>query len=172
MKQDSQMAESLFQAEIQRVQNPVYCGVLIHFLASGYSERHPQRSPIPIPYIFVAVPCLFTPEVMDIIHHTNAGLRAAVNKLLSSDHSGSDILLSLNRKTTKMRSLTSDAIAILLAVNLASLDVESAALFAINHKSLIARYDLPPDTKDACKLGTWMATLSPFEVSSILKVTF
>ena len=163
---------NLFDAEIRRVQNPAYGAVLVHYLAGGYSSKHAEHAPIPLPYIFVAMPCLFSAEILDSIKHTNGGLRASVDKLNSSEKAGTDLILSINHRARQMRSLTLESICVLISTGLGALDVASATLMPLREKLFSARKEVPPEANEAHKLGAWLAPLSAFEIGSILKVRF
>jgi hypothetical protein len=163
---------TLFKEEIYRIQNPAYGAVLAHSLASGYHHASATHASIPLPYIFAAMPCLFNRDFVETIQHTTSGLRAVVEKLNSSDKTGADLVPSLSKKAKQMRSLTLDSIGVLVAARLAALDLGSATLTPLRQALLTGRPELPPETKAAERLGSWLAMLTPFEISSLLKVTF
>ena len=71
-----------------------------------------------------------------------------------------------------MRRLTLQSVGILIATHMASIDTSTASLLPVRASLLAARLELPPETKEAYKLGGWMAGLSTFELTSILRVTF
>lgn len=72
---------SLFEREIAYVQNPAYGAILTYYLAKGYAEAHVVSAPIPLPYLFIGLPFLLTPEVNDLIKHTTSGIRAVADKM-------------------------------------------------------------------------------------------
>lgn len=163
---------SLFQEEISRVQNAAYGAVLTHSLASGFHNASATRASIPLPYIFVAMPCLFNNDFVEVIQHTTSGLRAVIEKLNSSEKTGADWILSLSARAKQMRPLTLESISVLIAAGLAAMDFGSATLTPLREAQLNQRRELPPETKAAVRLGSWMAAVSPFELSSLMKVSF
>ena len=163
---------NLFQKEIRRVQNPAYGAMLAHALASGYQSTHSTHAAIPLPYIFVAMPCLFSNEMVETILHTKRGLRAVVDKLSSSEAGGSDLVPSISKRAREMRPFTLECISVLVASKLAVIDIASATLVPLREDEVKTRPELPSEADAAHKLGGWLAPLSSFEISSVLKVTF
>ena len=92
---------SLFEKEIARVQNPAYGAILVYYLAKGYAEAQAVSAPIPLPYLFVGLPLLLTPEVSDLIKHTTSGMRAVADKINSGANTGTDLLTGDGTITTK-----------------------------------------------------------------------
>ena len=161
---------SLFEKEIARVQNPAYGAILVYYLAKGYSEGHALSAPIPLPYLFIGVPFLLTPEVNDLIKHTSSGMRAVADKINSGASTGSDLLMTLLPRAQVSREFTLNSINILLRTRLASLDVAEASLVIHENKELAKQRELPVGTKEAAKLGRWLSELSAFEITSLTKV--
>jgi hypothetical protein len=118
------------------------------------------------------MPCLFNGDFVETIQHTTSGLRAAVEKTNSSEKTGADLILSLSTRAKEMRPLTLESICVLVAARLAAIDLSNATLIPLREALLSGRPELPPETKAATRLGGWLASLSPFELSSLLKVTF
>lgn len=162
---------TLFQDEIQRVQNPAFGAILVHSLATGYYAAHPEHASIPLPYLFVGLPCLLSPVMLDVIKHTNSGLRAVVDKLNSSEKAGSDFVLSVSARARQLRPLTMQSVSVLIASGLATIDLQSGGLTPMREKTVDSRPERPQESDAARKLGVWLAALSPFEVSSLLKVS-
>jgi hypothetical protein len=94
---------SLFAKEIARVQNPAYGAILVYYLAKGYAEGHVVSAPIPLPYVFIGVPFLLTPEVNDLIKRTTSGMRAVADKINSGANTGSDLLMTLHQRPPSNR---------------------------------------------------------------------
>jgi hypothetical protein len=161
---------SLFAEEIARIQNPAYGSVLVYSLAKGYQSAHPDHSAMPLSYVFIAIPLLLSPEVIDVMSHTRSGLRSLADKLNSNGNTGADMLITLMPRVRELREFTLACIKFLLVTNLVSLDTTDGTLVAHDNKYVLARPELPPETKQAEQLGKWLAVLSPFELSSITKV--
>ena len=161
---------SLFEKEIARVQNAAYGAILVYYLAKGYSDAHAVSAPIPLPYVFIGVPFLLTPEVNDLIKHTSSGMRAVADKINSGANTGSDLLMTLLPRAQASREFTLNSICILLRTGLASLDVSAAGLVVHESKELAKQRELPVGTKEAAKLGRWLSELSAFEITSLTKV--
>jgi hypothetical protein len=161
---------SLFEKEIANVQNPAYGAILAYYLAKGYSDAHIERRSIPLPIVFVGLPLLLAPEIVEVISHTTRGVRAVVEKINSGSKTGSDLLMTLLPRAQNTREFTLTCIKFLLRTNLASLDIASGGLIVHDDSSLARRPELPPETKEASKLGRWLSELSTFEISSLTKV--
>jgi hypothetical protein len=161
---------SLFAKEIARVQNPAYGAILVYYLAKGYAEGHVVSAAIPLPYVFIGVPFLLTPEVNDLIRRTTSGMRAVADKINSGSNTGSDLLMTLLPRAQATREFTLSCINVLLRTGLGSLDVRAASLVVHENKELAKHRDLPAGTKEAAKLGRWLSALSAFEITSLTKV--
>ena len=94
-----------------------------------------------------------------------------VRKLSSSELASTDVILSIGEHARAFRTLTIDALAIMLATGLVLLDSTSG--FVLPYSMQLARQgELPRDYATAVKLGKWFSELSSFEIASALKVTF
>jgi hypothetical protein len=161
---------SLFEKEIARVQNPAYGAILVYYLAKGYAEAQAVSAPIPLPYLFVGLPLLLTPEVSDLIKHTTSGMRAVADKINSGANTGTDLLMTLLPRAQATREYTLICVNVLLRTGLASIDVAAASLVIHENGDLAKHRDLPDGTKEATKLGRWLSALSAFEITSLTKV--
>ncbi len=162
---------SVLDQGIANVQNPAYAAALLTGFVEGYRENHPLRSGSPLPYLFVAVPMLLQAEILNNIRSTQLGLRGLVRKLSSSEIASTDVVLSIAEHARDFRSLTTEALAIMLATRLVILDAESSAVLPLKTE-LSGRAELPRDYATSVKLGKWFSELSMFEIASALKVTF
>ncbi len=162
---------SVLDQGIANVQNPAYAAALLTGFVEGYRENHPLRSGSPLPYLFVAVPMLLQAEILDNIRSTQLGLRGMVRKLSSSELASTDVVLSIGEHARDFRSLTTEALAIMLATRLVVLNAESGVVLPMK-TSLSARGERPRDYSTAIKLGKWFSEMSMFEIASALKVTF
>jgi hypothetical protein len=162
---------SVLDQGIANVQNPAYAAALLTGFVEGYRENHPLRSGAPLPYLFVAVPMLLQAEIVNNIRSTQLGLRGMVRKLSSSELASTDVVLSIGEHALDFRTLTTEALAIMLASRLVVLAAESGAVLPMK-TNLSRRGELPRDYSTAVKLGKWFSELSMFEIASVLKVTF
>jgi hypothetical protein len=161
---------SLFRKELQNVLNPAYGSALIYCLARGYKAGSDSKNSIPLPIVFLALPLLLDPIVIGTIRQTRLGLRAMADKLTTNPMAGSDLLLSMPSKVAMTREFTLSCVLVLLSAKLASLDLQNGTLAIEQEESFRKNLELPQDVKEAEKLGTWLAKLSLFEISSALKV--
>lgn len=162
---------SVLDQGIANVQNPAYTAALLAGFVEGYRENHPLRNGSPLPYLFVAVPMLLQAEILDNIRSTQLGLRGMVRKLTSTELASTDVVLSISEHARAFRTLTTEAIAIMLATRLVVLVPESGTVLPLNTE-IARRGELPHDYTTAMKLGKWFSELSMFEIASALKVTF
>ena len=162
---------SVLDQGIANVQNPAYAATLLAGFVQGYRQNHPLRNGVPLPYVFVATPMLLQAEIVDNIRSTQLGLRGMVRKLSSSEVAGTDVVLSISEHAREYRSLTTEAIAIMLATRMVQLDTEKGWMLPVGHR-VEARGELPMDYSSAVKLGKWFSELTTFEIVSILKVAF
>jgi hypothetical protein len=162
---------SVLDQGIANVQNPAYAAALLAGFVHGYRENHPLRNGVPLPYVFIATPMLLQAEIVDNIRSTQLGLRGMVHKLSSSEVAGTDVVLSISEHARDYRSLTTEAVAIMLATHMVQLDTQKGLAIPTG-SGLETRGELPSDYSSAVKLGKWFSELSTFEVASILKVTF
>ena len=162
---------SVLDQGIANVQNPAYTAALLAGFVEGYRENHPLRNGPLLPYLFVAVPMLLQVDILDNIRSTQLGLRGMIRKLTSSEVASTDIVLSIGEHARSFRSLTTEAIAIMLATRLVILIPESGTLLPLN-TGISKRGESPRDYTTAMKLGKWFSELSMFEIASALKVTF
>jgi hypothetical protein len=162
---------SVLDQGIANVQNPAYAAALLAGFVHGFRENHPLRNGVPLPYLFVATPMLLQAEILDNIRSTQLGLRGMVRKLTSSEVGGTDVLLAITEHARAFRSLTTEAVAIMLATHMITLDTAKGWAIPIGNR-LENRGELPSDYSSAVKLGRWFSELSTFEIASVLKVTF
>jgi hypothetical protein len=97
-------------------------------------------------------------------------MRAVADKINSGANTGSDLLMTLLPRAQASRDFTLSCISVLLRTGLASLDVSTASLVVHDNAELSKRRELPAGTKEAEKLGRWLAELSAFEITSLTKV--
>ena len=161
---------SLFQKELANIKNPAYGSTLIYCLGRGYERSNDSRSSIPLPVVFLAVPLLLDREVISTIKQTRLGIRAVADKLSTNAKAGPDLLLSMPSRVASYRDFTVSCILVLLRTKLASLVLQRGTLTIHPNDSFENHANFPPETKEAEKLGGWLAQLSLFEISSVIKV--
>jgi len=91
--------------------------------------------------------------------------------LTSSEIAGTDVILTIGDHAREMRSLSREALAVMLATRLVRLDAAKGWITQWTDR-LSPRGELPIDYPVAVKLGKWFSKLTTFEIGSILKVTF
>jgi hypothetical protein len=161
---------SLFRKELANIRNPAYGSLLIHSLAQGYREVTEKRSQISLPIIFLAFPLLLEPDVLAIIRGSRLGLRALADKLSADPRTGTDLLLSMPDRVNASKEFALASILVLLRTKLAHIDLRDASLVVSNEPMPTDDPGLTRDIKQAAKLGGWLAELSIFEISIIMKV--
>jgi hypothetical protein len=162
---------SVLDQGIANVQNPAYAAALLSGFVYGYRENHPLRNGVPLPYVFVATPMLLQAEIVDSIRRTQLGLRGMVRKLSSSEIAGTDVVLSISEHARTYRSLTTEALAVMLTTRIVQLHTQKGWVVPVGRR-LEARGELPSEYGSAVKLGKWFSELTTFEIVSILKVAF
>ena len=161
--------------EVRHVQNPALGALLIWRFASAYREAHEARDPAPLTLAYVVLPLLLHELSQQAVRTTQAasGLRAAIAKFSDSKSPRQDVLLSLQHRAERLRSLTTSSIGVGIAKSLIALD-KNARILALS--STPAKSAESPEVQklatDAEKLGRWFAELTLHEVSVALKVRF
>lgn len=161
----------LFERELTNVLNPAYGASLLHAVIRGHSEVNEMEQGLAIPHLFVALPLLLNPRVLDALSHTRSGLRNVAEKLDNGPNTGADLLRTLLPEAKRKREFTLQSLNILLLANLVGLDLKSASVsIKLNNRALPVSD--PEGYAEGLKLGKWLASLSVFEVSSITKVVY
>jgi hypothetical protein len=158
--------------EIGLVQNQAYGAALLAGFVHGYHAHHPEKAGTPLPYLFVALPMLLHSDLVELIASTRLGLRGFAEKCVSVEKAGTDLLLSINRRSAQYRGFTASCIAVLLSTGVAHLEVSTGRLLPHGTTALAGRPELPRAYDTATKLGAWFSALTSFEIASILKVLF
>ena len=161
---------SLFRKELANLRNPAYGSVLIHSLAQGYRDVSEKGSQISLPIIFLAFPLLLEPDVLAIIRGSRLGSRALADKLSADPRTGTDLLLSMPGRVNASKEFALASILVLLRTKLADIDLSDASLVVSNESVPSDNLGLTRDMKEAAKLGGWLAELSIYEISSVMKV--
>jgi hypothetical protein len=161
--------------ETDAVQNAAFSAVLLWRFCVGYSGARQMPSSTPLPALFLPLPILFNEESNVVLASTNtkSGLRLFAGKFTDSSISKTDVLLSLERQTKVLRPQTLEALRLALRARLLFLDSKTAEVIALSDA---APKSLPesvrPLVRNAEKFGVWAGSVSLYELSSILQVTF
>jgi hypothetical protein len=161
--------------EVDAVQNPAASAVLLWRFCVAYGVARQVPTSTPLPTLFLLLPLLFNEESMTLLSttQTRSGLRLFTGKFADSVHSKTDVLLSLERRAKELRPQTLEALNLSLRARLLFLESATAEVVAL---SAAAPMSLPesvrPLLRNAEKLGTWLGSVSLFELSSILHVAF
>jgi hypothetical protein len=99
-------------------------------------------------------------------------LRHMAEKFVSAEYAGTDLLLSLNSRASRLRGLTAESLGVLFLTGLAKMDTKTGRVVPRKARRFSRRPDIPDEAEQSRKLGGWFAQLSAFEIGSILKVTF
>ena len=161
--------------DVQHVQNPALGAFLQWRFATGYTNARTDAAASPLALAFIVLPILFHEETLQLLASTNkpSGLRGFVAKFSASKFKKADVLLGLHERVGAMRELSLASLRMGLAYRLVSVDKEGnllalsrtppRALIPITIRALVT---------NAEKLGGWVAELTLFEISTILKVRF
>jgi hypothetical protein len=160
--------------EVRYVQNPALGAVLLWRFVVGYTDSH-QTSDAPIlPLGFIVLPILFHHETFDLLRSTQkqTGLHGFTDKFTRTGVERSDLLLAIHSRAEAMRRLTIESLQEAVRHSLLSLSITDAKLIALSttRPSGVAS-TVKPLVDGAEKLGLWCAQLTPFEISTALKVS-
>ena len=159
-------------AEARNVQNAAFGATLLGAFVQGFYEADASKNGVPLPYLFLVLPILLHSDIYRLLSSTTPSLRHMAEKFVSAENAGTDLLLSLNGSALRMRRLTADSLGVLFVAGLARMDSKSARVVPQKATQFSKRPDVPTEAEQSRKLGRWFAQLSPFEIGSILKVTF
>jgi hypothetical protein len=160
---------ALFKRELSNVLNPAYGASLLYAVMQGHRETAKANQGLPLLHLFVALPLLLNPGVLDAVSRTRTGLRNVAEKLDSGSETGSDLLRTLLSEAKRQREFTLQSLNILLLARLVRLNPKDATVSLEDKTNLQLQ---PEGYSEGLKLGKWLATLSIFEVSSITKVVY
>jgi hypothetical protein len=159
-------------AETRNVQNSAFGAVVLASFVQGFYDADATKKGVPLPYLFLVLPIILQSDICRLLSGTKLGLRQMAEKFVSTEYAGTDLLLSLNRSALRLRSLTTESLAVLLLTGLARMDSKNARVVPQKVGEFSRRPDVPDEADESRKLGKWFAQLSAFEIGSILKVTF
>ena len=162
--------------EIRVLQNPALGASLIAAAARGFSEGSNVHAPMPLPVAFLVLPIVWHRVSKEFLHGTQkkSGLFYFADKFSQSKNAKSDLLLAVHRRALAMRATTFEALNIAFHTGIAAMDSTQGSLFATSKldtvlKQLSHEHHLHTDAE---RLGFWFGQLTPFQLSSILKVAF
>jgi hypothetical protein len=159
-------------AEVLMIQNPAFGAAILAGFVQGFYEADKSKQGTPLPYLYLILPMVLHADFYRLLKSTKPSLRHLAEKFVSVEYAGTDLLLSLGRRASQMRKLTSESLSVMLLTRLARLDNSKARLTPRKTEQFSQRPDIPEQVEEAIKLGKWFADLSPFEIGSILKVAF
>jgi|SRR5579859_3546897 len=162
--------------ETRAIQNPALGATLIAAAARGYSEASGVHAGMPVPLAFLVLPIVLHAATHRLVAGTlkKSGLRYFADKFGQSKNAQSDLLLAIQRRALAMRPTTFEALDVMLHSGIAVLDYKKAELsptdtFSKVLNAIQAERELYAESE---KLGHWFGLLSPFELTTILKVAF
>ena len=158
--------------EVRNVQNPAFCAAILGSFIQGFYEADLSKQGAPLAYAFLVLPMILHSDTYRLLQTTKPSLRHMAEKFLSAEYWSTDLLLSLNNRALHLRRLTADSLAILFRTGFAKMDPAKARIIPQRERQFAGRPDIPNEADESRKLGKWMAQLSPFEINSILKVSF
>jgi hypothetical protein len=162
--------------EIRAVQNPAMGATLIAAATKGFTDASDVHAGMPLPLAFLVLPIVLHPDTYRFVAGTlrKSGLRYFADKFGQTKNAKSDVLLAIQRRALSLRPITFESLDLMLQARLAVLDYKKAelsttALLTEVIGNIGAETDLHRDSE---KLGHWFGALTPFELSTILKVAF
>lgn len=167
---------AVLSREIRAIQNPALGATLLASAARGYANASGVNSGMPLPLAFLVLPMLMHEGTSRLIHGTlkKSGLRYFADKFGQSKNAQTDLLLSIQRRAVSMRETTFESLDILFRSRLAVLDTKGALFYATPALAgVLAQLRVEEELHDDSeKLGYWFGLLSPYELSTVLKVSF
>lgn len=159
-------------AEARNVQNAAFCAVVLAAFVQGFYDADETKEGVPLPYLFLVLPIVLHSDIYRLLSSTKPSLRHMAEKFVSAAYAGTDLLLSLNSSALRLRGLTAESLGVMFLTGFAKMDSKKARVVPRKARQFAKRPDVPSEAEESRKLGKWFAQLSPFEIGSILKVTF
>jgi hypothetical protein len=159
-------------AEVRNVQNAAFGAVILAAFVQGFYDADETKEGVPLPYLFLVLPIVLHSDIYRLLSGTKPSLRHMAEKFASAEYAGTDLLLSLNSSALRLRGLTAESLGVLFLTGFAKMDSKKARVLPRKARRFAGRPDIPSEAEESRKLGKWFAQLSPFEIGSILKVTF
>lgn len=159
-------------AEVRNVQNAAFGAVILAAFVQGFYDADETKEGVPLPYLFLVLPIVLHADIYRLLSSTKPSLRHMAEKFVSSEHAGTDLLLSINSSALRLRGLTAESLGVLFLTGFAKMDSQRARVVPRKANQFSRRPGVPNEAEESRKLGKWFAQLSAFEIGSILKVTF
>lgn len=155
------------------VQNPALGAVMLWRFACGFCEKHETKNCPPLPLAFLVLPIVLHSDSFADLAKTRIGLRAFADKFTDSANPRADLVLAIHDRTAAWRGLSLAALQIGVRTQLVTIVTDDGTIMPLSAAKPSGVPDsVRPLLNNAEKLGGWFASLSIFEVSSILKVRF
>jgi len=150
--------------------------VALWSFADEYFEASPTHEGPPLQLLFVILPLVFDEETRTaaVTTRKSSGLRAFADKLSAAKAAKSDLILALQGRVPKYRTLTMQSLRFLLRASMGSVDPSSGRLLpskARGVKQEVAA-SISPIVTAARHLGGWTSALSLYETAVILRLSF
>lgn len=159
--------------EISIVQNAGLGATILWRFAGSYTDK--ALAPVPVPLLFLVLPIVFHKELRGTVASTksSSGLAKVVEKLAASKLKQADIIDTINARALELRPLTLRSIRILLALNLAMLNTNSATILTSSKEGPANLVGTVKEMSEvAGKLGSWFSHMSMYEIALTLRVRF
>jgi len=162
--------------EARAIQNPALGGTLIAAAAHGFAEGSGVNAGMPLALSFLILPIVLHAATFEQLRGTlrKSGLRYFSDKFSRPKIAQSDVLLAIQARAIAMRQTTFASLDVILQSRLAVLDCKRAELFPTEllQKVLTSSHSEEDLYRESDKLGFWFGSVTPFELSIILKVAF
>lgn len=162
--------------EVNAVQNPALGAVLLWRFACGYRSGNERSEPAPLPLMFLVLPVLLDEGISEMLAGTQgrSGLRAFVAKFSDARVSKSDLIFSLQNRSSTFRQLTFESLRMAVAAGLVSIDPAKAGVFPTS--TTFPKAGIPetirPLLRSGDKFGGWLGGLTLYEIGLTLKIVF
>ncbi|WP_425480708.1 three component ABC system middle component [Lysobacter silvisoli] len=155
--------------ELDRIYNPAYGAYLLWSGVRGYLDEDGQSTPLPL--IFLFLPLLVHAPTRDVIASTNnpSGLTLFAAKIGQHQEN----LLAIHHRAVALKDLTYRSFVLARNCNLLVFDNTAAHLYPVE----LTRPPPAPESvrrvsKQAAKLGAWLARLPVQQIASTLRIDF
>ncbi len=166
----------ILSQEVRAVQNPALGATLIAVATRGFSAGSGVHAGMPLPLTFLILPIVLHEATDRLVAGTmkKSGLRYFADKFGQSKNAQSDLVLAIQGRAVAWRNTTFESLDLMLHCGLAVLDYKKAELSSTSAlATVLAEIGAGEHLyEDSEKLGYWFGQLSPFELTSILRVAF
>ncbi|MFZ3001598.1 MAG: three component ABC system middle component [Undibacterium umbellatum] len=163
---------TMLAKEAQNVQNPALGAVIIWRFCCAYVGSHPTGDPAPLPLLFLPLPIVLHHATAEFLRRTfpSSGLRAFASKFGDSKVSKQDLLLQIQERSLRWRTLSLQSIELAAAGGLIHLTELGNAVPLPRPKARGMPDEVKQMMSDAEKLGAWCGQLTLHEIITTLKV--